>query len=996
VELDTSVLEDPVDTYIAYKLSTLEQNGSWDPNTLTEISTHIRRRAMNTFLWVALVFKELGTVESYDAIQIIDDIPSGLSELYGHIMTKIKKGQRKDPEYCRKVLTATCLAYRRLSLDELVCLTNFPGKRIEDMESIVRKCGSFLTITRGEVSLIHQSAKDYLLSEVGILPAMPIEAHRELVLSSIKSMSEKLKRDNYGLRHPGFSIDKVQRPDPDPLASIRYACEYWVDHLCGGGNDPSIAMGDLSYQEYFSDKARVHQFLRQHLLHWFEALSLIGKISKGIIGLYTLEKKLTKPPQGNALQHKEFVHDAIRVFRQCRIAVEEAPLQVYYSALIFSAEESVVRRTFQQEIPKEISVRPQVPNNWDPCLQTLECYDGTVRSVAFSPNGQQLAVAVHDGTIRLWDASTGESIRALNSGEEDVSSVAFFPDGQRLVVSGRNRRMRYNYHGFAQFLDANTGELLLDIDGGIAPVALAPDGQRLAYCSRDNALQLCDASTGRHLQTFEGHEARVTSIVFSPNGRQLVSGSDDCAIRLWDTGTSECLRTLEGHTAEVTSVAFSPDQAMASQQLASGSYDMTIRLWDAGTGECLQTLKGHTAEVISVAFSPNRQQITLGSEDSTVPLASGSVDGTVRLWDICTGECVQIFKGYAFLPIPVAFSPDRQQLASAYKHGIVQLWDTSTAKNLHTLEGLKKSPTAIAVSLDGQRLALGLEKGTIQLWDASTMEYPYTLQGHQESVSALEFSRDGQWLASASYDDTVQLWDTSTRECLYAPTIHGRNISVAFSPDGQRLAVGSEPNWSKVQVSLSDTRTKEHLQTLDITEHDSAYSLGFSPDGQRLAVGLATGTIQLRDASTGECLNTLKSDQHRCSTVAFSPDGQLLASADHHNRTVQLWDAGTGEPLQTRHRTYNITPSTNGWNFYPGWGTVDTRQTLESGHIQWIGCGIDPTKVWITWNGKNVLWLPPEYRPEWSFSRDNRVWNGCYSGRVYSLTICAEDTSCSD
>jgi hypothetical protein len=316
VELDPSILKDPVNKYIDYKLSILRGKGGYGEFTVAKVSNAVRQRAMNTFLWVALVFKELDPEDESYAIEIIDSIPSGLSKLYGRMMSRIEKEQRRDPEYCKNVLVASSLAHRPLSLAELSLLAGLPLNVTP--QRIVDKCGSFLTITGQTVSLIHQSAKDYLVKEPKIFPAGHAEAHRAVALSSLESMSKKLRRDIYNLRHPGFSIEEVQCPYSDPLASIRYACVYWVDHLCDSESVSDDAIDGLSYRENFSDQGRVHTFLVKHLLHWFEALSLIGEIDKGIMGLYSLERRLTKSLSENIIQHKEFVHDAIRVFRQCR------------------------------------------------------------------------------------------------------------------------------------------------------------------------------------------------------------------------------------------------------------------------------------------------------------------------------------------------------------------------------------------------------------------------------------------------------------------------------------------------------------------------------------------------------------------------------------------------------------------------------------------------------------------------------------------------------
>ncbi len=293
---------------------------------------------------------------------------------------------------------------------------------------------------------------------------------------------------------------------------------------------------------------------------------------------------------------------------------------------------------------------------------TLEGHTSGVLSVTLSPDGHTLASGDSDGTIRVWDAKTGERRLTLREHTEGVTSLSLSPDGHTLASGSWDRTIRV--------WDAETGEHKLTFDGhkdGVRSVMFSPDGRMLASGSYDHSIQLWDAETGEHKLTFDGHRHYVRSAVFSPDGSTLASGSYDRTVRLWDVKTGEPLQTLEGHTNGVLSVAFSPD----GSTLASGGYDRTVRLWDVKTGEPLQTLEGHTHDVNSVAFSPDGSTLVSGGYDYTIQI----YDDTIRLWNAKTGEPLQTLRGHKAGVTSVAFSREGNTLASGSWDRTVQVWE---------------------------------------------------------------------------------------------------------------------------------------------------------------------------------------------------------------------------------------------------------------------------------------------------------------------------------
>ncbi|NET35759.1 MAG: NACHT domain-containing protein [Cyanothece sp. SIO1E1] len=533
------------------------------------------------------------------------------------------------------------------------------------------------------------------------------------------------------------------------------------------------------------------------------------------------------------------------------------------------------------------------------CMRTLQGHQNEVWCVAFSPNGQILVSGGFDEMAKLWQVSTGDCYQTLKADEKYVFSAIFSPDGQLLLTGGNEHCIKV--------WDIRTGQCLKTLAGHqerIRMLALSPDGQTLASGSEDHTLKLWNVTTGQCLNTLTGHSDKILSVALHPQGDLLASGSFDQTVKLWSLSTGQCLQTLKGHTSWVWSLTFNS----TGNLLASSGLDQRVRLWDVNTGQCVRTLQGYAQLIRSVAFAPpldmpkptsNTTFARLGSNRQQI-LASGSLDGAIRLWEAQTGRCVSTLRGHQAGVWSVAFNPDGHLLASGSEDCTIKLWDVQTGQRLRSLRGHHVGVLSVAFNPDGHLLASGSEDHTIKLWDVQTGQCLNTLQGHQASIWSLAFNPEGTVLASGGIDDVAKLWDVRTGVCLRTLSGHQAWVTeVVFSPNGETL-ISTSPDQT---IRCWQVSTGECFRVLSVPR-SYALSIAVSADGRFLAGGTTDRTVELWDLQTGELLRTLPGHQSLiwsvgfCSTPILTAGGvtQVLASGGD-DETIRLWDVETGACL---------------------------------------------------------------------------------------------------
>jgi WD40 repeat protein len=385
------------------------------------------------------------------------------------------------------------------------------------------------------------------------------------------------------------------------------------------------------------------------------------------------------------------------------------------------------------------------------------------------------------------------------------------------------------------------------------------------------------------------------------------------------------LRAVLSHPAPVDAVAFSPD----GRTIATGSDDGTARLWDAATGQAIGSALDHGGTVFAVAFSPDGKT-----------LLTGCTDQKARLWDVATHQLVGTPLHHDGPVVAVAVSPDGKTLLTGSTDKKVRLWDATTLQPVGSSIQDQGVVSSVAFSPDGKTLLTGNGIGlTARLWDAATGRSIGTPMQHPGGVNSVSFGPDGKTLLTASGAGFAQLWETATGQALGEPLRHRDRVrAAAISPDGNRFVTGSTDNTAR----LWDAATRQPIGS-PIQHQGPVVSVAFSPDSRTFLTGSSDGTARLWDSEVYEPVRQIVG-LGDCLRVAFAADNRTVFTSGGEG--PWYWDAKTG-----RHVDDSWLDQVKGWKVALG---TDGKSVLT--HTD--------GETWRVWDGVTCkpLGLPVRYQ----------------------------------
>ncbi|KAF3066744.1 hypothetical protein CFAM422_008944 [Trichoderma lentiforme] len=988
LELNTTYISSAISLYIEFKVNSLSKVKGYTTAIKNSVQDYLLQNADGTFLWVSLVCELLEKAPSFDPLPKSAEYPRGLDNLYERMIEKVLNNEL---DWGRRILAISTVARRPLSLQEFETLNPFPSNVVNKeilekrWEEALGYCGSFLTKRNGIIYFVHQSAKSFILEKASArLFSGGIElVHKHIFSISMSALTTVLKRDMHKLIKPGFLLNDLDNtPSPDPLVAVRYCCIYWIDHF---EDSISQAGGTKGHET-------IYQFLLKKYIYWLEALSL--------------------------LRSMHYVWDAHRFIQMFGKVIQDAPLQVYVSALLFSPSKSIIRQSFQTESPYWVRILPNTPKDWTSCVKK---FDDPYKRDSFS----SLEVSCCDTwiaapgsrDIQIWDVKTGRLVRKIEAWQ---SGYVFSPrnDNELAAVDIDRKRLT--------IWDVSSGQLIQQL--ALPPQTRVRDisffysepgmlGARLKDDDQNSIITMWNIATSERTRTVL-MKGDSNCFKFSPFGGKVLYAYFECGENNFITHAIH--RATHGrhcgdliicsidkasiiHTStfgDLHGFTFSPlGECIAALFKPSSEADCIIMLLNTTTKEIFRKIELPSQLGGEMAFAPNGDLLAV------------SMEGVVGLWNIRSGQCLQKIEGESYY---LAFSHDGKWLFSGSSVSIHVI--EVGRKEMFSPDPYQRSrPGEVLISPRGDLVATW-RKDVLKLWRLDSMAPMHELRGARSGElwagDHWEFSPDSTKIFSKS-QLSLKLWDISSTIEKQILDITEPWISGSYFYPERGMTFLDETSGFKTAIFSPNSRFLAASRTVPRPPNIS------SSWGSNSSWGSKCTHIKVWDTVSGKLLMLLKSEPIFGMDLKFSPDSKRIAISLHFDNNgikttrIEVWDitssSGTSSMVLshsklTDHLQKKMEELEN--ENYKSQSIPDPLSFLSDRYLAFkyrhyrdgtklsdviiqIVLSISPSIMprseindeailttekssfdigslgsWVTLDGERLIWLPPEYRGE--------------------------------
>ncbi|KAI1639979.1 WD40 repeat-like protein [Biscogniauxia mediterranea] len=705
---------------------------------------------------------------------------SRLNQIYNTVLDfytrDMDEDEKQGEHLLKKILRVIVVLFEPLPVCSLAIFTEtqpMTPERVEERLEGIRSVVDLPKDPKLPVRLIHLSFYEFLLDEqrckqTGFL-VEPSTAHASLFDRCLDIMSDCLHMDICGLQKPGtFSVDVspelIQQCIPPYL---QYACRYWVDHLLQTGETQNG-------HDALADNGRVEIFLRKYILNWVEALSLIGKV-RSVIPMISSLEVLTDKRDSSELS--KLLHDATRFIRSNAYIIEKAPLQVYYSAILFSPITSIMRSLFWNPLAEWVINPPTVNDNWGAELATLQGHTDYPMTIAISPDSKLIVSASIDD-VRLWEAATGIEIAKIPTQGSYVNSAAFSSDGQTIAFgTWKSDVLLYDIRtGDASHLPGYTSRAY-----SVRFSSRAGSKMLAGVDEQGHTIQLWDVSRKQQIRIRKFTNIRSAKIAFTPDDGLMVAGCgspDSAKVHIWDFETGNLIAQFNP-SGTITSMALSPNGAT----VAILSNNKAVEIWNIESGAILTSSSSYVCPE-EIAFLSNGEVVMIIGMDTTI-----------SLWNLKSGDVIR--KKVDAEPtwvITIAISADGKFIALPTNGNNIRLYDITFSDEIHEVNrGLVNDNDRAIETTRGGDFAIEKLPGTTRIWDLNEMNLKLEIPS-----SYVASSSDGKIVTSNRKDKSIQIWDITTREQL----AHFSDARFSgFLPDGKFLTLQSRDAIKVLEVA---------------------------------------------------------------------------------------------------------------------------------------------------------------------------------------------------